>query len=188
MSKQPLHCSLLHAHVKMRIVQHQQQATLKKPVRPVLLQMPGNSDDQSGYAQLAQTRHRTGVSPEALSTSLTMTVKHAASSAHHRPRRAASLPPGRKRDTGTPSDDRCHSQAKSGLGRTSSRGPGGAKQIASGAKRWEPSTERRQVAVAPEVLSSSVGKGSMGCLPGTGSYYGRGRFAPAASSPETLGM
>lgn len=175
------------------IVQHHQHPTLKKPVRPVLLQMPGSSDAQSGYARLAQTRPRTGISPAgtgALSKSLTMATNQAASSTSRHPKRAASLPPGRKRDTTAPLAH-SRSQEQHGnvrLGNTSSKATGGLQQNTSDPRRRGSSTECRQVATTPEVLSSSVGPGTMRHLPGTGSYYGRGRFAPPASSPETLGM
>lgn len=170
-----------------------QQPTLKKPVRPVLLQIPGSPEltPGSGYAHLAQTRSRTAASPGftgALTSPLTMTVKETTVSSHRHPRRAASLPPGRKRDRSQTQDGRYGSQqvhTKAGVGLASGKSSRNARQSSTAETMRGWSTERGPVAPSPEVMTSHI---SMRYLPGTGSYYGAGWFAPPASSPETLGM
>jgi hypothetical protein len=183
-------------------VQQQQHRVLKKPIRPVLLQMPSSPEAAccSGYAQLAQTRLRTATPPTLSGTPSsppTMTWKQATTSSNWDPRRAASLPPSRTRSASPAQHARAgFRHTKDDVDLTSSKSSRALRQNTtetamrgcSTGHGHAPSPVQYQVtAPSPEVLKSPE-PGCQSPLPGTGSYYGRGRFAPPLSSPETLGL
>lgn len=186
--------NVLHTKLKTGIMQWF-DTTCKKPVRPVLLQMPGESTSGSGYAQLAMTRSRPSTSPvDKRSTApctnqgphdVTLTSRGSL-------RRAASLPPNRKQSTKiqdhgparltsarkTAGSIHASTTKSTSLQRTSSdRGKKASVRIHAG---LQGSSERK--GTAGDVQDSPTHR------PASGTYYGLGRFAPATSSPETLGM
>jgi hypothetical protein len=175
----------------MLYMQNQQQPIRKRPMRPVLLQMPSSSDSCSlGYAQLAQMRLRTTTSPRQSVTPLSSprtTAQQASISSHRHPTRTASLPPARvsgcsSAEHGISGSQHLHTNDRIDLraGSMSLRRTSTATTMRSGAKE-------QSHALTAEVLDST----DPDCprpLPETGSYFGPGRFAPQFSTPDTLGL